>query len=297
MTNTSKAPAGLSFEFFPPSTPKAELRLWRTVERLAPLAPDYVSVTYGAGGTTRDRTNVAIRTIIERARLNVAGHLTCVGASREETLDVARSYARMGVRRIVALRGDAPGGASKFEPHPDGFASAAELVEGLSAIGDFDIAVAGYPEVHPEAESIEQETRYLKRKVEAGASRIITQFCFETDDFLRFRDRCEKAGIHVPIIPGILPVENFDKMRNFAKRCGAGVPDWMTKAFGYAKDAEQEHLLAVSIASEQCDRLVQEGVDSLHFYTLNNPDLTWDICRALGYEAAPLVAAGQAGAA
>ena len=237
MTQTQKALPGLSFEFFPPHTPEGSLRLWRSVERLAPLAPSFVSVTYGAGGTTRDRTNAAIRTIVDRARLNVAGHLTCVGATRDETLEVARGYARMGVRRIVALRGDPPKGATRFEPHPDGFASAAELVTALRTVGDFDIAVAAYPEVHPEAESAVADIDNLKRKLDAGATSAITQFFFENETFLRFRDACAKAGISAPIRPGILPVENFGKMVNFAARCRASVPEWMHKAFANADDA------------------------------------------------------------
>lgn len=296
MIRTSKALPGLSFEFFPPHSPEASLRLWRSVERLAPLAPDYVSVTYGAGGTTRDRTNAAIQTIVERARLTVAGHLTCVGATREETLEVARGYARMGVRRIVALRGDPPRGAERFEPHPGGFASAAELVAGLRAAGDFEIAVGAYPEVHPEAAHLEADIENLKRKIDAGASTAITQFFFDNEVFLRFRDACQKAGISVPIQPGILPVENFAKMVNFAARCRASVPEWMHRAFGRADTEEAAHVLAVAVACEQCDGLIAEGVEHLHLYTLNNPDLTFDVCRTLGYAAAPLQAAVEGGA-
>ncbi|MBP7002272.1 methylenetetrahydrofolate reductase [NAD(P)H] [Amaricoccus sp.] len=294
MTKTSRALPSLSFEFFPPHTPEGSLRLWRSVERLAPLGPKFVSVTYGAGGTTRDRTIAAIQTIVERARLNVAGHLTCVGASREETLEVARNYARLGVRRIVALRGDPPKGATRFEPHPDGFASAAELVAALRAAGDFDIAVAAYPEKHPEAASLGADIDNLKRKVDAGASSALTQFFFDVEDFLRFRDACAAAGISAPIQPGILPVENFAKMTNFAARCQARVPVWMRKAFERAETAEDAYLLSVSIACDQCDALIAEGVEHLHLYTLNNPDLTFDVAQALGYAAQPLaVAAGQ----
>jgi methylenetetrahydrofolate reductase (NADPH) len=277
MTNLAKALPGLSFEFFPPHNPEASLRLWRSVERLAPLAPRFVSVTFGAGGTTRDRTVAAIQTIVERARLNVAGHLTCVGASRAETLEVARAYARLGVRRIVALRGDPPKGAARFEPHPDGFADAAELVAALRGVGGFEIAVAAYPEKHPEAASLAADIDNLKRKIDAGASSAITQFFFETEDFLRFRDACAKAGVAAPIVPGVLPVENFGKMVNFAKRCHAAVPDWMHKAFGRAETEADAHLLAVSVAAEQCDALISEGVGHLHVYTLNNPDLTFDL--------------------
>jgi methylenetetrahydrofolate reductase (NADPH) len=297
MTMTQRALPSLSFEFFPPHNPEGSLRLWRSVERLAPLGPRFVSVTYGAGGTTRDRTNAAIQTIVERARLTVAGHLTCVGASRDETLEVARGYARMGVRRIVALRGDPPKGAARFEPHPDGFASAAELVAALRGIGDFEISVAAYPEKHPEAVSLDTDIDNLKRKLDAGASGAITQFFFEVEDFLRFRDACARAGITAPILPGVLPVENFGKMLNFAGRCQARVPEWMHKAFGRAASEDEAHLLAVAIAADLCDTLAAEGAEHLHFYTLNNPDLTFDVCRALGYVAAPLAAAEGMGAA
>ena len=293
MTTTSKALPSLSFEFFPPNTPEGALRLWRSVERLAPLSPQFVSVTYGAGGATRDRTVVAIQTIIDRARLNVAGHLTCVGASRDETLAVARSYARMGARRIVALRGDPAAGAARFEPHPEGFRSAAELTAALAETGEFEIAVAAYPEKHPEASSLSADIDNLKRKIDAGASSAITQFFFDNADFLRFRDACAAAGIAAPIQPGLLPIEKFPKMVNFAARCRASVPEWMHKAFANAATPEEAHVLSVSIACEQCDGLLAEGVEHLHLYTLNNPDLSFDVCRTLGYVAAPLAAAAD----
>ena len=287
----------LSFEFFPPSNTENTLRLWRAVERLAPLGPKFVSVTYGAGGTTRDRTFSAIMTIRDRARLNVAGHLTCVGASRDETLAVARKYRAMGATRIVALRGDAPKGAGKFTPHPDGFTSALDLVKGLAKDGARDISVAAYPETHPEATSMAADIDMLKAKFDAGATQAITQFFFENDTFLRFRDAAAKAGITAPIVPGILPVENFAKMRNFAGRCHAHVPDWMVKAFENAKTDEEAELLATAIAAEQCDDLRAEGVRHLHFYTLNNPDLTFNICRAIGVEPARFGVASGSGAA
>ncbi len=293
MATTQRALPSLSFEFFPPHSPEASLRLWRSVERLAPLAPQFVSVTFGAGGTTRDRTNAAIQTILGRARLNVAGHLTCVGATKAETLEVARGYAKMGVRRIVALRGDPPKGETKFVPHPEGFAGAAELVAGLREIGDFEIAVGAYPEVHPDAASAEADIDNLKRKLDAGASTAITQFFFDNEDFLRFRDACARAGITAPIQPGILPVENFGKMVNFAARCRSSVPEWMHKAFARAETPEEAYTLSVAIACDQCDALIAEGVDHLHVYTLNNPDLTFDVCRTLGYVAAPLAAAAD----
>lgn len=296
MTRTRGALPSLSFEFFPPHSPEAGVRLWKSVERLAPLDPRFVSVTYGAGGTTRDRTNAAIQTVVDRARLNVAGHLTCVGATREETLEVARGYARLGVRRIVALRGDPPKGAARFEPHPGGFASAEELVRGLQAVGDFEIAVAAYPEKHPEAASLASDIENLKRKVDAGAGMAITQFFFDNQDFLRFRDACVAGGIGVPIVPGILPVESFRKMVNFAARCQARVPEWMHRAYERADTVEDAYLLSVATATAQCDALIAEGVEHLHIYTLNNPDLPYDVCRAIGYVPAPLVAA-EGGAA
>ncbi len=280
-TDTRQAPS-LSFEFFPPHNTKANLRLWRSVERLAPLAPDFVSVTYGAGGATRERTNAAIATIIDRARLNVAGHLTCVSASREETLAVAKGYARLGVNKIVALRGDPPKGQDHFSPHPDGFASAAELVEGLAKTGTFKIAVAAYPEKHPEADSLQADIDNLKRKVDAGATEAITQFFFDKDMFLRFRDQAVASGVDVPIHPGILPVEDFPKMVKFAARCATTVPDWMFKAYETAQDVGETAVLSTAIATEMCDDLMAEGVEHFHFYTLNNPDLTYDICRGIG---------------
>lgn len=284
----------LSFEFFPPSSTTASLRLWRAVERLAPLGPKFVSVTYGAGGTTRERTYSAITTIRDRARLNVAGHLTCVDATRDEVLDVARKYRSMGVQRIVALRGDAPKGAEKFEAAPNGYASGAELVEGLSQIGGFDISVAAYPEKHPESSDMDADIANLKRKLDAGASRAITQFFFSNDHFLKFRDLAAKAGITAPIVPGILPIENFDKMVSFAKRCNTSVPDWMHDAFANANTEDDRELLALSICAEQCDELRNEGVDHLHFYTLNNPDLTFDVCSAIGAEPTALSLATSA---
>jgi len=274
----------LSFEFFPPHTTEATLRLWRSVERLAPLGPRFVSVTYGAGGTTRDRTLAAIATIRDRARLPIAGHLTCVGATRGDTLAVARDYLRRGVRRIVALRGDPPKGQNGFTPHPDGFADTADLVAALRKLGDFEIIVAAYPEKHPESASMQADIENLKRKIDAGADSAITQFFFESAPFLRFRDACGDAGITVPIIPGILPIENFSRMVGFAGRCGTKVPNWMHTSFANAETIDAQDLLATAIATEMCDDLMQEGVEHLHFYTLNKPDLTYDICRAIGVE-------------
>jgi methylenetetrahydrofolate reductase (NADPH) len=284
MKKRSDGAPSVSFEFFPPSTPEATLRLWRSVERLAPLGPELVSVTYGAGGATRERTRAAILTIRDRARLNVAGHLTCVGASKAETLAVARSYAKMGVRRIVALRGDAPAGAERFEPHPEGFRDAADLVAGLKEAGDWKITVAAYPEIHPDAASPTADIENLKRKLDAGADQAITQFFFDNEVYFRFLDACEKAGIDAPIIPGILPIENFRKMRKFAERCRASVPVTLSKAYENADDLGVTELLSTSICAEQCDELRNQGVERLHFYTLNNPDLPFNVCRALGVE-------------
>lgn len=284
----------LSFEFFPPSSTSASLRLWRTVERLAPLGPNFVSVTYGAGGTTRDRTYSAIQTIRDRARLNVAGHLTCVDATRDEVLDVAKRYRAMGVQRIVALRGDPSKGSDTFEPVKDGFSNAADLVAGLSALGGFDISVAAYPEKHPEARDMDADIENLKRKLGAGASRAITQFFFDNTHFLRFRDRVAMAGITAPIVPGILPIENFDKMAGFAERCHTEIPTWMHDAFANAETEADKEMLALSICADQCDDLCAEGVEHLHFYTLNNPDLTYDVCRAIGVEPTGLSLASSA---
>ena len=284
----------LSFEFFPPSSTSGSLRLWRAVERLAPLSPDFVSVTYGAGGTTRDRTYSAIMTIRERARLNVAGHLTCVEATRDDVLEVARKYQQMGVTKIVALRGDPPKGAQAFSAAPNGFSSAADLVSGIAALGGFEVAVAAYPEKHPEAGSLEADIDNLKRKIDAGATEAITQFFFDNDHYLRFRDLVTKAGITVPIVPGILPIENFEKMCGFAKRCHTSVPTWMADGFANATSVGDRELLAMSVCVDQCDGLIREGVEHLHFYTLNNPDLTYDICYALGAQPAALGLASTA---
>lgn len=290
----ARAPS-ISFEFFPPQSPKAAAQLWRSVERLAPLNPSFVSVTYGAGGSTRERTMNAIQAILDRAHLTVAGHLTCVGASREETLDVARAYAAMGVRRIVALRGDPPAGAEKFTPHPEGFASAAELVAGLRETVDLQIAVAAYPETHPEALSPEADIENLKRKLDAGADRALTQFFFDNAAFYRFLDKCEKAGIDAPISPGILPIENFSKMCNFASRCGASVPSWLTDAYAKVETQEDADRLSVEIAEKQCQDLFAQGCEHIHFYTLNKPELCYTVCRSLGVEPAGEGASAAAG--
>ena len=286
----------ISFEFFPPATAEGSLRLWRSVERLAPLSPSFVSVTYGAGGTTRDRTVAAIATIRERARLEVAGHLTCVGATRGETLAVAESYRAAGARRIVALRGDPPKGAERFEAHPGGFESSVALVAGLKAAGHARIAVGAYPEPHPDSTGdAAADIAFLKAKLDAGADMAVTQFFFETETFLRFRDRCAAAGITAPIVPGVLPIENFGKMCRFAAKCGAEVPAWMHAAYENADAQGMTETLSRALCAEQCEALVAEGAAHLHVYTLNNPDLPYDVCRALGVEPAePVLAAGGA---
>ncbi|MCF1708932.1 methylenetetrahydrofolate reductase [NAD(P)H] [Tabrizicola sp. J26] len=277
----------VSFEFFPPQTLEASFRLWETVQMLAPLRPEFVSVTYGAGGTTRKLTHEAVTTIGRATGLNVAAHLTCVDATRTETLDIARCYAEAGVTEIVALRGDAPKGATRFTAHPEGFANSVELIEALAATGHFNLRVGAYPEPHPDAADTLADVRWLKRKIEAGASSAITQFFFEPETFLRFRDLCAKEGITAPIIPGILPIENWAGVKRFAARCGAQVPGWLDEAFRAAARDEREELLSVALCTELCDTLISEGVEDLHFYTLNRPHLTREVCHALGITAQP----------
>ena len=289
----TRAQPRISFEFFPPRTPRASMSLWESVQRLAPLDPEFVSVTYGAGGTTRDRTMAALLAIRDCARLNVAGHLTCIGATRDEVIKVARGYAKLGCRRIVALRGDPPVGQDRFEPHPDGFSGSVELVDALARLGQFRIWVAAYPEGHPEATSLKADIDHLKRKLDAGACGAITQLFFENETFYRFRDACAAAGIDAPIVPGILPIEDFDKTVRFADSCGTTIPDWMFKAYDNARDDESHDLLSTAIATEQCDELLSEGVERLHFYTLNKSELVFQVCRALGVEPAQArIAAG-----
>lgn len=272
----------VSFEFFPPKTLEASFRLWDTVRMLAPLSPSFVSVTYGAGGTTRQLTHEAVTTIGAQFGLNVAAHLTCVDATREETLAIADSYAQAGVREIVALRGDAPKGQAKFTANADGFANSVELIEALAATGDFNLRVGAYPEPHPEAADALADVRWLKRKFAAGADSAITQFFFEAETFLRFRDTCAREGITGRIIPGIIPIENWSGIRKFAKATGASVPAWLDEAFEKATRDGREDLLATALCTELCDTLVREGVEDLHFYTLNRPHLTRDVCHALG---------------
>ncbi|MCU0760215.1 MAG: methylenetetrahydrofolate reductase [Steroidobacteraceae bacterium] len=290
------APIEVSFEFFPPADAAMEATLWQSVQRLAPLAPRFVSVTYGADGSTRDRTHKVVQRIQRETALTGAPHLTCVGAARADVLAIARRYWDEGVRHIVALRGDAPQGATSYEPHPGGFAYGADLVAGLRSVADFDISVAAYPEVHPEARSAQEDLDNLKRKVDAGATRAITQFFFDTDDYLRFRDRCVAAGIGVSIVPGILPITRFPQVTRFAARCGARIPDWLAERFaGLDDDADTRRLIAANVAIEQVSRLRRHGVREFHFYTLNRAELTYAICHALGLR--PAAAAAKQGVA
>ncbi|MFD1344137.1 methylenetetrahydrofolate reductase [NAD(P)H] [Litorisediminicola beolgyonensis] len=272
----------ISFEFFPPKNLEGSFRLWDTVQVLAPLAPRFVSVTYGAGGTTRELTRDAVATIHKHSGLRTAAHLTCVNATRDETLSIARGFAEVGVTDIVALRGDPPKGADRFTPTPGGFANSCELIEALKETGDFTIRVGAYPDTHPEAPTETADVEYLKRKFDAGADEALTQFFFEADTFFRFRDACEKAGIDKPIVPGILPIENWKGARRFAESCGTKIPAWVIDAFETAERDGRSDLLATVLATELCSKLIDGGVDKLHFYTLNRPELTRDICFALG---------------
>lgn len=281
----------VSFEFFPPHTAAMEETLWNSVQRLKALAPRFVSVTYGADGSTRERTHAAVERIVSETQLTAAPHLTCIGASRGEIDDIAREYWDMGIRHLVALRGDAPDGADDYVPHPDGYAYASDLVAGLKRVADFDVSVAAYPEVHPEAKSPLADLENLKRKLDAGASRAITQFFFDVDVFLRFRDLAAAAGIEPHIVPGILPITRFPQLQRFAERCGATVPDWLVERFdGLEDDAGTRQMIAASVAIEQVRRLQSEGVDEFHFYTLNRAELTVAICHALGVRPAAAAA-------
>lgn len=278
----------VSFEFFPPKTDQMMAGLWDTVEALAPLEPKFVSVTYGAGGSTRDRTHGTVARIISEAKLPAAAHLTCVDATRAEVDEVARGYWEAGVRHIVALRGDMGAPGVPFAPHPDGYENAAALVAGLKAIAPFEISVAAYPESHPDSPSAQADIDNLKRKLDAGASQAITQFFFEPETFFRYRDRLAAAGIDAPIIPGILPVTNFAQTRKFAAACGAAIPPWMSGLFE-ALDTHpaSRQLVAATIAAEFCRRLYAGGVRDLHFYTLNRAELSYAICHLLGRRPKP----------
>lgn len=282
----ARAPQRLqvSFEFSPPRTEAAERTLWETIERLAPLRPTFFSVTYGAGGSTRQRTHETVVRLKKETGIEPAAHLTCVAATQGEIDDVARAYWDAGIRHVVALRGDPPQGmGGKYCPHPGGYANAAALVAGLKKIGDFQISVAGYPEKHPDSASVQADLDNLKRKVDAGADRCITQFFFEADDFLHFREAAAKAGIDVPIVPGIMPVSNFQGILKMAGLCGSKVPAWLAEMFdGLDNDVETRRMIAATVAGDLCRRLQSEGVEQFHFYTLNRADLTFATCHLLG---------------
>ena len=283
MTDNIKPDVKVSFEFFPPNTEKMEATLWESIQRLAILEPRFVSVTYGADGSTRERTHAAVARIAKETQLTPAPHLTCVDASRGEIDDIAREYWDMGVRHLVALRGDAPKDVAGYTPHRDGYAYASDLVEGLRRIADFDISVAAYPEVHPEAPNPQFDLDNLKRKLDAGASRAITQFFFDANTFLRFRDSCTAAGIESSIVPGILPITRFPQLQRFARLCGASVPAWLHERFaGLEDDPKTRQMIAANIAIELVRKLQAEGINEFHFYTLNHSELTFAICHALG---------------
>ncbi len=273
----------ISFEFFPPQSVDASFRLWEAVQDLAPLRPDFVSVTYGAGGTTRDKTLETTAAIQQNCGLKVMAHLTCVGATEAETLSAAEGFAKAGITEILALRGDVASGR-RFQAHPGGFASSEALVAALARVGRFNIRVAAYPERHPDAADDQADVTWLKRKIDAGATSAITQFFFDADAFFRFRDRCVAAGIAAPIIPGILPIQSWVGAKRFARRCGARVPVKLDEAFQTAIRDGREGLLALTQAVTLCDRLIRGGVEDLHFYTLNRPHLTREVVRALGIQ-------------
>jgi methylenetetrahydrofolate reductase (NADH) len=292
MSALPEAPISVSFEFFPPADAAMEATLWCSLERLAPLAPRFVSVTYGADGSTRERTHSVVSRIQRQTQLTGAPHLTCIGATRREILDIAQGYWDEGIRHLVALRGDPPAGQSGgYRPHPDGFAYAEDLVRALRARAAFEISVAAYPEGHPGAASAAADLENLKRKIDAGATRAITQFFYDIGVFLRFRDRCAAAGIDA-LVPGILPITRFPQVLRFARSCGASIPSWLQQRFeGLDEDPETRRLIAAAVAIEQVDELRRHGVREFHFYTLNRAELTYAICHALGLR--PLPQAGR----
>jgi methylenetetrahydrofolate reductase (NADPH) len=274
----------VSFEFFPPKTADMERTLWEAIGRLGPLHPAFVSVTYGAGGSTRERTHATVKRILNETTLVPAAHLTCVSAARDEINQVVRDYCEAGVRHIVALRGDPPGGVGeRYAPHPQGYRNAADLVAGIRRIADVEISVAAYPEKHPESPTVEADLDMLKAKIDAGAVRAITQFFFENEHYFRYLDRVRAQGVSIPIVPGILPVLNFKQTRSFAERCGASVPKWLADRFdGLDQDPATRKLIAAAVAAEQVLDLVDRGVREFHFYTMNRADLVFAICHLLG---------------
>lgn len=291
----ARAGAGLakrpkvSFEFSPPKTPEAEENLWEAIRRLEPLNPEFVSVTYGAGGSTRDRTHRTVVRMLKETRLKPAAHLTCVEASRAEVDEVVQAYWDAGIRHIVALRGDPPGQiGGVYVPRADGYLNATELTAGIKAIGDFEVSVSLYPQTHPESGSIERDIDVLKAKIDAGATRAITQFFYDIDSFLRFMEKVRKAGVTIPISPGIMPVSNFKGLKKMAGPVGITIPSWLGNLFeGLDKDPETRKLIAASVATEMCARLAEEGFSDFHFYTLNRADLVYAICRVLGVREDP----------
>ncbi|MEH3118469.1 MAG: methylenetetrahydrofolate reductase [NAD(P)H] [Methylorubrum populi] len=290
-------PIRVSIEFFPPKTEEMERILWSSIERLAPLQPKFVSVTYGAGGSTRERTHNTVARMVRETGLKPAAHLTCVNATRDEIDSVVQSYWDAGVRHIVALRGDpAEGVGHTYRPHPGGYATTADLVAGIKRVGDFKVSVSAYPEKHPEAASLDADIDALKAKVDAGADQAITQFFFDNEIYLRYRDKVRAAGIDIPILPGILPVQNFKQAANFARRTGASVPYWLAARFeGLDSDVETRRLVAAAVAAEQVLDLVDEGVEDFHFYSMNRSDLVYAICHLLGLRSqAPAKAAAKA---
>ena len=288
----------VSFEFFPPKTPESEVALWESVRRLEPVGPSFVSVTYGAGGSTRERTHATLTRIVQETTLKPAAHLTCVSASRDEVDEVIRSYWDAGVRHIVALRGDPAGGiGTAYEPHPQGYHQTSDLVAGIKRIGNFEVTVSAYPEKHPEAASLEADINALKMKVDAGATRAITQFFFDNDVYFRYLDKVRAAGITIPILPGIVPVQNFKQTANFAVRTGASVPQWLAERFeGLEHDAATRRLVAAAVCAEQVLDLIDRGVPDLHFYTMNKADLVYAICHLIGLRgpaSQPVLAAAE----
>ncbi|PSC05078.1 methylenetetrahydrofolate reductase [NAD(P)H] [Alsobacter soli] len=279
-----KRPIRVSFEFFPPKTDEAEEALWDSIHRLAPLGPDFVSVTYGAGGSTRERTQSTVTRLVRETALQPAAHLTCVGASRDEVDAVVRDYAAAGVNHIVALRGDPPGGVgAAYAPHPQGYQSTADLVRGIRDVAPFDVFVSAYPEKHPESPSLDHDLDVLQAKVDAGATRAITQFFFDNDVYFRFLDKVRARGIDIPIVPGVVPVQNFKQTAGFAARCGASVPNWLAERFeGLENDPATRRLIAAAVAAEQVIDLLDRGVRDFHFYTMNRADLVYAICHLLG---------------
>jgi methylenetetrahydrofolate reductase (NADPH) len=274
----------VSFEFFPPKTEAMEETLWKSIERLAPLGPSFVSVTYGAGGSTRERTHATVSRILRETPLTPAAHLTCVAATRDEVDDVVRAYRDAGVRHIVALRGDPVAGiGTAFEAHPDGYTSSADLVSGIKRVGDFEVSVGVYPEKHPESTSLDADIEMLKKKVDAGADRAITQFFFDNDRFEAYVEKVRAAGLDIPVVPGIVPVHSFTQVARFAERAGASVPAWLARRFeGLDDDAATRQLVAAAVAAEQVLDLVDRGVADFHFYTMNRADLVYAICHLLG---------------